>query len=640
MVDLSKMSNEELLGLEKQTSQVDLSTLSDNELLAMESNTTSSKFRSHENLKSEVSKVASGVNLWERAILTFSDDAGAEKFLKKRYRFVTRDEKNGLMVGNSVDNMRQVDPSGFFNDAFGEVVDKIDDVIRIGGQIFGAVTGSPAGPAGVIAGGALGSAGAEATISTIGHKLGVRESSFDEEVVNVAISGAFGAFGEGAGLVIGKALTASKPLAMKAIGNITDNLINAADKSGKRELMQSFLGHSMSFASAVNKDAAIHLVKNGSREVFTPLNVNPLHAPELGRKIAKEIIEAKASAGREVGNAFDDLARVKHLKGTPVDISPPFQSMTDELARQGLVTIDASGNIIVNKFLASEGRKTMNVAENILGQLGAVGTAKDGTKRFVLPNFGGKIGQKNIANKTGKFISVRQSKILITQFGDEIDKLSPNGQRAILNFLSGTTDEIASGASGSGLRGQVTRLAEGAGVQGERYLKANANMTAFHKAISQAQANGYNLLDGNSVGQLSTNYLAANAGLREAIGKIDPLTISGSHRELMNFATAQAFASSNANLMRLSLLAGFMGLGFGGNEPMDRLPTLGAALLIGSPVGNRTLFQAGGKLAHIMLKPFSATAKLSKNLKPLIKPLSNKRLLTALLSQGANQQNQ
>ena len=154
----------------------------------------------------QVKQQASAVNLLDRARLSFSagDPEGQRTFLESKFKIVQQDEGGRFFAGNTPQDLKPVDPEGFFGDVLGELVDKIDDAIVIGSQVGGSIigaglgTGAAPGPGtvgGAIVGGGAGAALGQGVVSAIGQTLGVRGKSLQEEATDAAISGAFGGAG-------------------------------------------------------------------------------------------------------------------------------------------------------------------------------------------------------------------------------------------------------------------------------------------------------------------------------------------------------------------------------------------------------------------------------------------------------------
>ena len=177
----------------------------------------------------------SPLDLGERIGLSFADDQGREKYLNDKFKFVQRLPNGKFAVGDTPDAIAPIDPEGMFNDILGDLADITAIIPTIAGQIAGGALGAiTLNPAWIIAGGGIGAAIGEAVSRGIGKLAGVDIRTAGEQATDIAISGAFGAVGEG----IGQAFK----YAGRGLSNIAKRSLDKAVKSSPNvsKTLQSF----------------------------------------------------------------------------------------------------------------------------------------------------------------------------------------------------------------------------------------------------------------------------------------------------------------------------------------------------------------------------------------------------------------
>jgi hypothetical protein len=421
-IDLSKLSDEQLLELERSVTQPsttqDLSKLSDDELLAFE-------------------KQVSG---------PLPDKATKDQYLSIGERFrggFRRDEdltqvreqqraERGLAPGTPLE------PVGFnlenLLDLPGDIADIIGKALPVLGATVGGLTAGaaalPTGPGallGVAKGGAVGGASGELLRQEIGRQaFGFDQGEILDRLGDIALEGAKGAGQEVGGVFLGRALNATK-LGMlktadkllktkglegftKGFGSIVTNVDKAktnfaldAVKRGDRRVLEKMFADK-NFASDFAKklfvgaddDVAKQLYKlahrKGSKDAVKSLYqrffpeitddvfdvmfkkgssvskyTNPATILDLGKKINSGMDDLFTQSGKQLNNARLDLVK----KAGGVDVTQPLTSVNEMLAKGlkdiGFLIDEGAGNFSINPKFAVTGTGKNQAA--MFGQL-------------------------------------------------------------------------------------------------------------------------------------------------------------------------------------------------------------------------------------------------------------------------------
>ena len=288
MADITKLSNEELLGLSSQPS-TDISTLSDQELLRA---------------KPVARPGRSPLSIFQRGRFAFGDEPGREAFLKRTF---PGREISQLPTGKFAIDGTPVDPSGFrLTDIPGDIADIADELVRIGGQIKGATIGTavgagvglPTGPgavatatAGTIIGGAAGRVAGQLSVEAIGRGLGLRQNELIDVAREIRNEGLLGAAGEAGGVVI-KGITKA---GAKFLNNLFSKINNKISKPAAQTLFN--------FTAGIEKSSIQRLQERGAREVLTVENMSDDALLKLVNKIQGGVKSIRQKLGKQVGIA-------------------------------------------------------------------------------------------------------------------------------------------------------------------------------------------------------------------------------------------------------------------------------------------------------------------------------------------------
>ncbi len=592
--DLSKLSNDELLTLEKQTAQggnasqsgQDLSSLSNEELLSLEQSVSSQGGQSFRDPSTAPDESKSPLNILTRIKLSFADDAGREKLLKERFQAVQRLENGKFAVGDSFNNMQPIDPAKF--ELFGDIADIVGEIPVIVGQILGATAGaavelpSTVVPTTVIGAGIGGGIG-QSIKAGAGHLLGVREAKAKEEAVDAAIIGSFSALGQGAAQVLGKAATIGKTKLIQRTGRMMDNA-KAARVGSPQEASKTAekVAGLFKITSNVNPEATKIVWKNSSPRVFTKFNMNSKSSASIADDIVNSVTNEIDTLGTAVNQATKEVIKKTRGKAN-INTINLFNQLTSDLKNIGLLS---KGNII-NKAAITEASDA-GVFGKLLEQLTNptfIKVAKQG--RFGLD--AGKTTLKQFTKPTSN-LTVRQALILKNQLSNVVDKLSPKGKVAAIKFLRGSKGDPT-----TGLAGQIDEVARIHGAT--KFRAANTAFDEFITAVDDVKAGGTDLTNIHSIGNLlkKGSYLNQDEIFKRSLTNLDSKTTFPMLDTIENFTAAQEFNSASPQLLRLGAIASLLGASQI-EGPGGTVAGLGSAVLFGSPAGTRTLLQMGHKM--------------------------------------------
>ncbi len=525
---------------------------------------------------------ASPLSFQERVILSFSDPETKRNILAERFKFV-QDLPNGkLAVGNNIREMRPIDPEGLFNDVPGDLADIASIIPPIAGQITGGILGIPGGPAGVVAGGAVGAGLGELASKGIGRGLGVNEQNAQSVATDVLVSSAFGALGEGIGL----GLKAAGPFIAKQ----GTRAVNAILKRNplKRELGTSILAKTLKVASNVEPEATRVALKFGPDQIFNKFNSNSKNIVQVSREVVDDIFAHRTELGNQLGAAVTNLGKTANKQ--TIKAGDEVGRFLKELVDNDLLTPDFK----LNKAFITDG-SDLTIFGKIMKQLN-VKPSKSGASITFKTDFSPK-----------EIIGLKR------QLAAKFDSLSSNSTRLVTKFRKGLSAKLDDFANKT---------------QNTDFIVANKKFSQFADDMSNLKEAGFNFDKPSSVEAFITGFFKKSETAKAALSSIDSQTPLPILNRIQKFAAAQEFKGANPNILRFGFIMGLFGLSMA-ETPGGKLGAVALAILSGTPAGNRILLQAGQRVFRgIPLK-----ASLPQNL--LGGPQVARRTLTALLSQTA-----
>lgn len=616
MTNLSNLSTEELKGM--LGSESNLSNFSTDEL--------KSAIEIPRLLSSEpIKEYKSPLSNIERMRLSFADENGKESILKKQFKVVQPIGNGKFMVGDTPESLVPVDPNTGFSEILGDLSDIIGEIPSIAGQITGSTMGTVAGPAGIIAGGAIGSGIGEAAKQAIGTSLGVRENKAIENATDIAISTMFGAAGE----ALGQSLKFAGNQIIKPKAKIL--IDKALSSSSDKKSALNGIAKVVSFMTQMDEEKVISAGLYGFNKTLSRPYTNPKHIDNLVASFAKGAIAHNEKLGKavEVGDRWAS----KYFGGKTVELSKHSSQLLNALKSDRVGIVDSIGRIDRSKFVDPKDYRTFLELSRIFFDKGESGN--------LIP--------KDLTLK--KTIDYKKSiRPLMNSYFKSSGK-NPEAQIAIAKFMNGLTDEVAKKTipEGASLTEDV--------IMKNPFLSANKAFSSWKNDLSLLKENGLDITDlGKLSGAeregkilssklerftqlLSDKTSSAMESFRIISDKI-PIRFSGGgvdgnvgnlYDEFLKFDAAQAFSKSNPNILRFSTIASMAGLGYlsSDNVPGGKLTGIGLGALLATPSGMKTVLKSGENIVKGSLSAEKGATKIASS-----------RTVAAIMSKLLSQQTQ
>lgn len=273
-----------------------------------------------QNISTPSSSQTSPLNIAERFKYSFGNQQGRRNYLEKRFPDRKISElKSGKLAVDGI----PIDPEGFgLADLPGDIVDVSDELVRLSGQMIGALKGSVIAPvAGTIAGGALGRATGQIAVETIGRAFNMQQEEVGQVVKDIALEGAFGGVGEGFGI----ALKGVSPPAVKFLRNFSKNLTRLGRKTEQTLL---------NFTGGMQQRNIERLQIRGASNILTKENLSD----DALLKVGEQIQSAASSARARLGQAVESGKGIIRNIDTPnIDVSDLKTQFATNLQKAGLL---------------------------------------------------------------------------------------------------------------------------------------------------------------------------------------------------------------------------------------------------------------------------------------------------------------
>lgn len=543
----------------------------------------------------------STLSIQDRLVLSFADDIGKQEYLKKRYSLVERLPDGKFVVGDNVKNLQPIDPNGVFNDVVGDISDFAGEILPMAGQILVATAASTLAPAtggvSTILGGAAGAGAGESAKIVLGKLLGVRKGSFEDQLADAGMASVFGAGGE----AFGQGLKLTAKGISKTTGKIFDALAKKqAVNNGltvETTPMVNGIAKTLKMVANIPEESTRMVFKHGVEKTLgSEFNMNPRSVLTLVDDLSKSLDEQTMVLGKQIEKSTDKLLS-KNI--SRVDVSDFYSNFRKELIDLNL--LDDSGR--VNKTALSS--KNSTAGRKILSEL---------------------IGENKLLAEypeTSKMqIDIKTLLKMQRSISDELDTMTPNMQKAVVNLLDGN---VAQGGKSLGIRGSIKEIAKKTG--SDDYVRSLDNYSTWLDLKNQVSA--FKGKDKSSVEYLIKGLANQTETVKASLEKLNALSKNKFLDKIQMWSAAQDFTSANPNFMRLGMLAGAAGAAIPGrdNTLESKALRFGAGFAVGTPLGLRTILRSG-----------AATNKLIKGAVKSSLPKLNpkaKKTLTALLSSVA-----
>jgi len=547
----------------------------------------------------------------ERMGLGFADDTGRENNLKKKFSIVERLPNGKFAVGNNRNEVAPIDPEGIFNDVLGDLADVVSEIPVIAGQIIGATAGGTVGSVvpgagtagGIVAGGAGGAAGGEAVRIGIGRLLGVRESSALQEATDIAIVGAFGAAGEGAGQIL--------RFTGRGLSNVAKKSFDKGIKTSTNPSKSlSTLSKVFKVTAAVNPEDTIVAGTYGFEKSLAPKYMNEEFSRNLMTQFTKGIIDKDKALGVAVGEG-KRWAKINFGKEL-VDIEGAGSKLIATLSSPKVGLIDATGK--VNRLAFTEASDFKAV--------------KNLTDLYFAKGFEGKLVPRQLPVSQALDFKDRARPLLNKYFkssGKNVD-----AERAIAQYL----DDINGAVAQKTLPESIAQITPEV-IERNPFMKSNRAFAAWKEDIKLLKENGLDVSDtgdlkslfreGRIVSQKIENFFerfkVKNSSTEESFKIVSeklPIRFPGGGvnntvgtlvDELNKFNAAQGFKNASPNFLRLASVAGLMGLNIGRDDPQSAIATGALGLMLATPAGARTIFRTSSAIKRKIVEQAAGKPK-------------------------------
>lgn len=517
----------------------------------------------------------SPLSIGERLLFSFSDDAGKEDALNKKFNFVERLPNGKFAVGDTQDTIRPIDPEGIFNDMLGDAADIVGEIPVILGQ--GIVTGLGATAGSIIpgagtAGGAVlgagaGSAAGQSLKALIGRAAGVRKENLAKEATDVALSGAFGAAGQG---VVGL----SSKLVQAGKGALTPMFTKAADKAtANNPKVTKFLGKLFRITAKVDEKATEVGGRQGYGKLFQPKYTSPTASANISDDVVKSVANHDKFLSGQVTKAEDALNGLTKGKRI-VDIGDTFDALSDDLQRIGVL---GTGNVVNPNSTAKGSSKLIRLMNGM----------SQSTKKSIPTREGQRLSR--FSRPTTK-LSTRETVRLKRQMQDMIEDVSPELQVALRKAM-GSFSEV--GTKSASLSGKIGDIANALGDDG--FAVANRNFAQFRMAQESVQkASGLKLNNQTAVEKYMKRFVDLTDTEKSAFRTLDSITPEPLYDNVEMFSAAQKFANASPDLLRIGAVMAFMGFD-SDDSASAKAKRLALGLAVTTPFGIKTILKGASK---------------------------------------------
>ena len=493
-----------------------------------------------------------------RGQIAFGNISGVKTMLEQR--FPNKEIKQIKDRQFSIDGI-PIDPRGFsISDLPFDIIDTADEIVRLGGQIAGALIGTPEAPGvGTVVGGSIGRASGQAVVEAIGRFLGVQGAEGIGQVAkDIAREGALGALGESLGLGL-RAI--SKPT-IRFLQSIARKILRPGRVS--EQMLLNFTG-------GMQRENVALLQKLGPR-ILTEENLADDALLRVGQKIQRAAINQKNLLGQAVETG----------KGIIRNIDKKTINITD--------LVNDLGKKLQSNFLLDRNFKPTT---QILKTL-----SKD--EKAIVKLFD--------VLKVSKNISPRKALQLRIEI-DNLLKPSPTG----ISVFSNTQQAIL-----GGVRGQLKqKLIE----VSDDFAKANADFSAFSGIVNNL---GRKLDDKSVENFLKTTFSGQHIFEESLKKLNQTLPVGQRFMtQLRKVLVARDFASTTFRGIRTGIISGLLGgVGLAAAGPAGAIGTAGVGILLSTPrFAGRAILQRQASLRTlraILARGGQEALKVAPKTTPLI----------------------
>lgn len=546
----------------------------------------------------------SPLTILERLKFSFANDAGREQSLRQKYRFVERLPNGKFAVGNNRNDIKPIDPEGIFNDVIGDFADIVGELPVIAGQIAGTAIGAGSGlftagttsVPGAMVGAGLGAAGGTGIKRIMGQLLGV--DTAEKVVGDMALSGMFGAVGEGLGATVG--------IAKRGLTNKARVLLDKSIKSSANP-SKSLVALSKLFrmTSAVAPDDFIVAGTYGFSKSLAPKYMDREYSRTLMNKFVKGLIIKNKALGRMVHKG--DKWAMSNFGNKSVELRAIGQKLIKTLQHPRIGLIDDLGAINKSAFTEAADRKAIKEFAELF---------------FKTNKRTGELLPKNLTVKQLINFKKRAKPFLNKYF--KSNGKNKSAERAIAQYMNEISEATAKVTLPKGTNALNMQQA----ITSNPYVKANRAYSAWKNDLDLLKGNGLDVTDindlskmfrdGKFVSQRMENFFEGlkkkNSSTQQAFSSVAnslPIkfpnggignTMGTLTDELAKYNAAQGFSNSNPNILRLLAVAGIIGVSARASTPAEKATVGGLGVLLTSPAGLRKILTSKGTISKFIGK--------------------------------------
>jgi hypothetical protein len=555
--------------------------------------------------------------------LAFADDAGKMTILKDKYKYVTpTPDGQNVMVGDDPLHLQPWKPKSGLENPLGFISRHVSDINQVvqsvaGEALGGAAAGSMFGPAGVVAGGiigtGLGMASGGITNKAIGYSQGVNQAKNIAE--DAAIDTIFGAGFEGASKLLPKAFLPARQKAFNllngAILNETDPakrsaFIEASSKilsltSGKPQKDIAFLMEHPEFAGA-KMGTPEHLASISKYISDTMTNAGDPRRAAVRREF--QILKQKVNKGISTAGNF---GTGEVGGGLQMDL---INLMRDGGSISGAETVN-TGNMNMAGNLVKDDRYILN-EKALKGPAGAIDRTllqhflelSNGSIENLKDSEGKIVGRALRINPDAK-ISLERLETIQNSLEDKISaeyKASGNAvnTRRYQLFTGGGEIDAPDASrpyqrkSVMGIKDYVSEVADNVGQK--TFQPAMDELAKYRKIQDLLGKAGLNLNDSIAAETAIKSTIEGSPQRKELLAQAESmLGLKGDKtftHVIKGYDVAHAFQDDRVNLFRIGTIMSLIGMGsLRESSGVGKIPSIAMGVTLASPKGVSSLIK-------------------------------------------------
>lgn len=578
-----------------------------------------------DNQESGVESQPSAVNPLERAFFKMGDRRGVEDYLKKKFTIVKPQPDGDFHVGNSMNDLRPVDPNGLFNDFLGEIAEFVPSIPVIGAGVAGGLTGGVPGAVGA-------TAATSAAMKGIGYASGINKQDPWEAGVDVAID----TIAQGAAEALNIFLKSAGPrIFHKGFGLIKKGVDSSTPLPAERADKFVNVARIFKATAGIDEEHTLNYIKYLNDGVALKDAASPQKLLGIVDDFAKSVTDKEKVLGRALGETEKVLLSKAGYADVPTkDLQQSVLSTMNELGlidENGVLTKAVGSSRDQSTLVKLFERLNPGARESITGRPTFDASSGKLLRQERVPvlnlNPGAKIKSSELIGLEKQLRSVKEST------NDD------NIKRLYGNLIHGNQDE-SFGRITVGIKDEISKIAQKAGAT--EYIAQRKSYASFKSMMDRLGKMGidpkHSLMTTENLTRGASNMAEV---LRRELGVFDKQAGTNFINRMEIWDTANAFKGMNAQIMRLNTVVSMLSLGSLGallpQSPEGKLAFgaggLAAGLALGTREGAAMTIRAGAKLGKSAIGP-------SKTLSRLVQRGTSPKVQRTSLSYLAHRQGQ